>query len=73
MFPFNFSGHPAAVLRAGLSAAGYPVGLQIVGERHQDALILQLAHQYEQAYRPLDAWPAFPFPATAAPAERAKL
>jgi len=73
MFPFNFSGHPAAVLRAGLSAAGYPVGLQIVGERHQDDLVLQLSYQYEQAYRLLDAWPAFPFPATAAAAPCAKL
>merc|ERR1712034_134432 len=29
--PFNLSWHPAATVRAGLSSAGLPVGLQIVG------------------------------------------
>ena len=34
--PFNWSWHPAATVRAGLSRRGLPVGLQIVGPRHRD-------------------------------------
>src|SRR5215213_7989223 len=38
---FNFSGHPAATVRAGFTDNGLPAGLQIVGPRHQDLLVLQ--------------------------------
>jgi Asp-tRNA(Asn)/Glu-tRNA(Gln) amidotransferase A subunit family amidase len=56
-YPFNFSGHPAASVRAGLTDAGLPCGLQIVAERHRDDLVLQAAHAYEQA-RPWNGrWP----------------
>ena len=48
-YPFNLSGHPAATLQAGLTKSGLPAGLQIVGPRHGDALVLQAAYQYEQA------------------------
>jgi aspartyl-tRNA(Asn)/glutamyl-tRNA(Gln) amidotransferase subunit A len=58
MTPFNFSGHPAAVLRTGFSTDGLPLGIQIVAERHRDDLVLQLCHAYEQAARPFDAWPS---------------
>jgi aspartyl-tRNA(Asn)/glutamyl-tRNA(Gln) amidotransferase subunit A len=57
-YPFNFSGHPAASVRAGFTASGLPCGLQIIAERHRDALVLQAAHAYEQA-RPWNPnWPA---------------
>ena len=56
-YPFNLSGHPAASVRAGFARSGLPCGLQIVAERHRDALVMQAACAYEQA-RPWNAlWP----------------
>ncbi|MCU1376203.1 MAG: putative amidase, partial [Actinomycetia bacterium] len=49
----NITGLPAISLPAGLSPAGLPVGLQLIGPRHHDALLLAVAARYEQA-RP---WP----------------
>jgi Asp-tRNA(Asn)/Glu-tRNA(Gln) amidotransferase A subunit family amidase len=48
-YPFNFSGHPAASVPAGRTRSGLPVGLQIVGPRHRDDLVLQAARAYEVA------------------------
>ena len=45
--PFNFSGHPAATVRVGLSKAGLPMGLQIVGPRLREDLVLQAARAFE--------------------------
>jgi len=45
--PFNLSGHPAATVRVGLSKAGLPMGLQIVGPRYREDLILQAARAFE--------------------------
>lgn len=56
-YPFNLSGHPAATVSAGLTPSGLPVGLQIVGPRHKDELVLQAAHQYEQAAPWSGHWP----------------
>jgi aspartyl-tRNA(Asn)/glutamyl-tRNA(Gln) amidotransferase subunit A len=47
-YPFNLSGHPAATVPAGLTPSGLPAGLQIVGPRHRDDLVLQAACMYEQ-------------------------
>lgn len=56
-YPFNFSGHPAATVRAGLGANGLPAGLQIVAERHRDDLVMRAAYAYERA-RPWNRdWP----------------
>jgi Asp-tRNA(Asn)/Glu-tRNA(Gln) amidotransferase A subunit family amidase len=56
-YPFNFTGHPAASVRAGLTDAGLPCGLQIVAPRHREDLLLQVAQAYE-AVRPWgDCWP----------------
>jgi aspartyl-tRNA(Asn)/glutamyl-tRNA(Gln) amidotransferase subunit A len=54
--PFNLSWHPAATVRAGMSRAGLPVGLQIVGPRHRDDLVLQAARAFERV-RPWRQWP----------------
>ena len=55
--PFNLSWHPAGTVRAGLSKAGLPVGLQIVAPRHRDDRVLQAAWAFEQARPWADRWP----------------
>lgn len=55
--PFNLSWHPSATVRAGLSRAGLPIGLQIVAPRHRDDLALQASWAYEQARPWADEWP----------------
>jgi aspartyl-tRNA(Asn)/glutamyl-tRNA(Gln) amidotransferase subunit A len=56
-YPFNFSGHPAATVPAGLTPNKLPVGLQIIAPRHRDDLVLQSAHAFEKA-RPWEhQWP----------------
>ena len=39
--PFNMSWHPAATVRAGISNAGLPVGLQIVAAKYREDLVLR--------------------------------
>jgi aspartyl-tRNA(Asn)/glutamyl-tRNA(Gln) amidotransferase subunit A len=56
-FPFNMSGHPASSVRAGLTDAALPAGLQIVAERYREDLVLQASHAYEQARPWNDKWP----------------
>ena len=51
--PANLSGYPAISIPAGLSSGGLPIGLQAYARRHEDALLLTLAHTMERA-RP---WP----------------
>jgi aspartyl-tRNA(Asn)/glutamyl-tRNA(Gln) amidotransferase subunit A len=51
----NLCWNPAVSVPAGLTADGLPVGLQIVGRRHADDVVLRLARRFEQA-RP---WPRF--------------
>ena len=56
-YPFNLTQQPAASVPCGLTAAGLPVGLQIVGPRHADTLVLRAAAAYERAH-PLGRRPA---------------
>ena len=46
-YPFNLSQQPAATVPCGLTSAGLPAGLQIVGPMHRDGLVLKAAHAYE--------------------------
>jgi aspartyl-tRNA(Asn)/glutamyl-tRNA(Gln) amidotransferase subunit A len=55
--PFNLSWHPAATVRAGLSRAGLPVGLQIVAPRHRDDLALRAARLFERTRPWHPHWP----------------
>jgi amidase len=45
----SLMGNPAISLPAGFTPEGLPVGLQLVGRRHQDVAVLQAAHACEQA------------------------
>jgi aspartyl-tRNA(Asn)/glutamyl-tRNA(Gln) amidotransferase subunit A len=47
--PFNLTQQPAASVPCGLTAAGLPVGLQIVGPMHADHLVLRAARAFETA------------------------
>jgi aspartyl-tRNA(Asn)/glutamyl-tRNA(Gln) amidotransferase subunit A len=49
-YPFNLTQQPAATVPCGFTAAGLPAGLQIVGPRHADALVLRAARAYEAAH-----------------------
>lgn len=54
-YPFNMTRQPAASVPCGLTKAGLPIGLQIVGRLHDDTRVLRAARAFETA-RP------FPFP-----------
>jgi aspartyl-tRNA(Asn)/glutamyl-tRNA(Gln) amidotransferase subunit A len=49
-YPFNVTGQPAASVPCGHDANGLPVGLQIVGRRGEDALVLRAARAFELAF-----------------------
>lgn len=46
-FPFNLTGHPAASVPAGWTDDGLPIGLQVVGRRWEDALVLRACAAFE--------------------------
>jgi len=46
-FPFNLTQQPAASIPCGLTAAGLPVGLHLVGPKYADALVLRAARAFE--------------------------
>ncbi len=51
-YPFNLTQQPAASILCGFTKAGLPVGLQIVGPKYADALVLRAARAFETA-RPI--------------------
>jgi aspartyl-tRNA(Asn)/glutamyl-tRNA(Gln) amidotransferase subunit A len=46
-FPFNLTGHPAISLPCGLTRAGLPIGLQLVGRWFEDSYLIDVASQLE--------------------------
>jgi Asp-tRNA(Asn)/Glu-tRNA(Gln) amidotransferase A subunit family amidase len=59
--PFNMSEQPAISVPCAHDAAGLPIGLQIIGRRHDDLGVLRLARAFEQL-RPADALKPWPRP-----------
>src|SRR5262245_33281634 len=57
--PYNMSEQPAASINCGYTGDGLPIGLQIIGHRHDDLGVLQLARAYEQLRPTQRAWPTF--------------
>ncbi|MEM3569950.1 MAG: amidase [Candidatus Jordarchaeales archaeon] len=47
-YPFNFTGQPAASVPCGFTRNKLPVGLQIVGRRHDDLGVLQASRSFER-------------------------
>ena len=55
--PYNMSEQPAASINCGYTGDGLPIGLQIIGARHDDLGVLQLARAWEQMRPAQRAWP----------------
>jgi aspartyl-tRNA(Asn)/glutamyl-tRNA(Gln) amidotransferase subunit A len=55
-YPFNMTRQPAATVPCGLTKAGLPIGLQIVGPLYAESVVLRAASAYE-ATRAAQ-WPA---------------
>ncbi|MCW5632470.1 MAG: amidase [Rubrivivax sp.] len=62
--PFNMSEQPAASVPCGHDAAGLPIGLQLIGRRHDDLGVLRLARAFERL-RPASALRPWPRPPAA--------
>ncbi len=48
-YPFNLTQQPAATVPCGFTSSGLPVGMQIIGPRYADALVLRVARAFESA------------------------
>ena len=46
---FNVTGHPALAMMAGLSSAGLPLSVQFVGRYFAEAMLFQIAREWERA------------------------
>ncbi len=49
LFPFNATGQPAVSIPMGFTKSGLPLGLQIVGRQNDEAGIIALSAQFEEA------------------------
>ncbi len=52
-YPFNLTQQPACSVPCGFTSAGLPMGMQIVGAKYADALVLRAARAFESA-RPFE-------------------
>jgi len=48
-YPFNMTGQPGLSVPCGFDSQGLPIGLQLVGARFNDALVLKAGYAYQQA------------------------
>ena len=55
--PQNASGHPAMSVPVGMSSAGIPIGMQIVGPWHSEERLLSIAAALEAMMPWADRWP----------------
>ncbi|MET7620418.1 amidase [Streptomyces sp. NPDC005408] len=59
-YPFNMTQQPAATVPCGLDEDGLPVGVQLIGPRHADALVLRAAHALYESGAAAIAPPTLP-------------
>ena len=57
-YPFNMTGQPGLSVPCGFDQQGLPIGLQLVGARYNDALVMRAGHAYQQAAPLTDRRPA---------------
>ena len=57
--PFNLTGHPVAILPLTKSAAGLPIGVQVVGKLWSEPALLKLANKIVQITGPFTPPPNF--------------
>jgi len=50
LIPYNMSGHPAITVPIGQSSEGVPIGMQLIGRKFSERIMLILANQFEKAY-----------------------
>jgi Asp-tRNA(Asn)/Glu-tRNA(Gln) amidotransferase A subunit family amidase len=55
--PWNMGEQPALSVPAGVDGRGLPIGLQIIGPRHEDLRVLRAARAWELMRGPLPAFP----------------
>lgn len=55
--PTSLAGLPAVSVRCGFTAAGLPIGLQLIGRAFDEPTVLRAAHAYERATGWLGRWP----------------
>ena len=48
-YPFNMTGNPVASIPCGVDPHGLPIGMQLVGKRFDDALVLRACRAFEEA------------------------
>ena len=59
-YPFNMTQQPAASVPVGVTADGRPVGLQVVGPRHSDDLVLAVCRLLESVRPGMLGYPPLP-------------
>ena len=57
-YPFNMTGQPGLSVPCGFDSKGLPIGLQLVGARYNDAVVMRAGHAYQQAAPLTDRRPA---------------
>ena len=58
--PWNMAENPAISINGGYDAAGFPIGVQIVGRRFDDLGVLAMAKAFETLRGPQRPWPSPP-------------
>ncbi|TFZ03708.1 amidase [Ramlibacter humi] len=58
--PYNMSEQPAASIQCGYTKEGWPIGLQIAGQRFDDLGVLQVSRAFELLREPPRPWPQPP-------------
>jgi aspartyl-tRNA(Asn)/glutamyl-tRNA(Gln) amidotransferase subunit A len=56
-FPINLTRNPAASVPCGFTAAGLPVGLQVIGPLFGETMVLRACRTYEEANPCHQSWP----------------
>ena len=48
-YPINMSGHTASSVPCGFNSEGLPIGLHLIGNKGEEATVLQASHAFEEA------------------------